>query len=96
MLVDDGKTENKIELADILLQASVRVTVDYDKLDRMDTKIIETSLVSEENPYHHDSRKLAGAILRTLYSDKEYKLRNGLIKNHQNVKRFHELEEEWQ
>ena len=95
MLVDDGKTNTTIELADILLQASVRVKVDYDKLDKMDTKIIETSLVSEKNPYHHDSRKLAGAILRTLYSDKEFKLRNGLIKNHQNIKRLHELEEEW-
>ena len=94
MLVDDGKTTTNIELADILLQASVRVDVDYDKLDKMDTKIIETSLVSDQNPYHHDSRKLAEAILRTLYSDKGFKLRTGLIKNHQNMKRFQQLEEE--
>lgn len=93
MLVDDGKTETNIELADILLQASVRVKVDYEKLDQMDTKVIETSLVSDTNPYHHDSRKLAEAILRTLYSDKSFKLRNGLLKHHQNVKRFREMEE---
>lgn len=95
MLVDDGKTKTNIELADILVQASVRVEVDYDKLDKMDTKIIETSLVSDQNPYHHDSRKLAEAILRTLYSDKGFKLRTGLLKNHQNIKRFHQLEEEY-
>ena len=93
MLVDDGKTEPQVELADILLQASMRVKVDYERLDKMNTKIIETSLVSEENPYHHDSRKLAEAILRTLFSDKEFKLRKGLMQTHKMEKHFHEIEE---
>lgn len=93
MLVDDGKTKPTIELADILLQASVRVQVDYDNLDKMDTKVIETSLVSEENPYHHDSRKLARTILRTLYSDKDFRLRSGPVKHFQNMKRLREMEE---
>ena len=93
MLVDDGKTEPQVELADILLQASMRVKVDYERLDKMNTKIIETSLVSEKNPYHHDSRKLAEAILRTLFSDKEFKLRKGLMQTHKMEKHFHEIEE---
>lgn len=95
MLVDDGKTKTNIALADILLQASVRVEVDHENLNKMGTKVIETSLVNEQNPYHHDPHKLAEAILRTLYADKEFKLRNGVLKNHQNIKRFREMEE-WQ
>ena len=94
MLVDDGKTETSIELADILLQASSRVKVDYEKLDTMNTKVIETSLVNEKNPYRHDSDKLAQAVLRTLYADKDFRLKNGMLKQFQLYKQFREIWED--
>ena len=91
---DDGKTETSIELADILLQASSRVKVDYEKLDTMNTKVIETSLVNEKNPYRHDSDKLAQAVLRTLYADKDFRLKNGMLKQFQLYKQFREIWED--
>ncbi|MDO4280715.1 MAG: YvcK family protein [Peptococcaceae bacterium] len=94
MLVDDGTIEPKVELADVLLQASTRVVVDHDKLDKMNTKVIETSLVNENNPYRHDSKKLAEAILETLYSDKDFKMRHGLVKSTLMARRFRQIEEE--
>ena len=94
MLVDDGKTEPAIELADILLQASSRVKVDYEKLDTMNTKVIETSLVNEKNPYRHDSDKLAQAVLRTLYADKDFCLKNGMFKQYWLYKQFREIRED--
>lgn len=94
MLVDDGKTETSIEFADILLQASSRVKVDYEKLDTMNTKVIETSLVNEKNPYRHDSDKLAQAVLRTLYADKDFRLKNGMLKQFQLYKQFREIWED--
>lgn len=94
MLVDDGKTETTIALADILVQASGRVVVDYEKLDQMNTKVIETSLVNEKNPYRHDSNKLAQAVLRTLYADKDFRLRNGMMKQYWLYKQFREMKED--
>lgn len=96
MLVDDGKTETTIELADILLQASSRVRVDYGKLRQMPARVIETSLVNEKNPYRHDSDKLARAIFKTLYMDKEFMLRNGLVKQYWFHKRFCQMKEDEQ
>lgn len=91
MLVDDGKTEPKIQLADILLQASGRVVVDHERLDTMGPKIIETSLVCEDNPYHHDSIKLAEAVLKALYFDKDYQLSHGIYKSWWNYRKFKQM-----
>lgn len=71
MLVDDGKIQPDVLLADVLLNASERVHVDYDRLEKMDTYIVETSLVSEKNPYHHDAQKLAQTVMDVIYGDEE-------------------------
>ena len=93
MIVDDGKTETKIPLADFLVQASERVVVDHERLDSFNTEIIETNVVCEDNPYRHDSMKLAQTIMKAIYNDKDYKLRYGLAKTWLDYRRFQKMKE---
>lgn len=94
MLVDDGSIQPEVELADILLASSERVRVDLDRLEEMDTKVIKTTLVSERNPYHHDSSRLARAIMNTLYSDREFRMRRGFIQTYWDFQRIRQMEED--
>lgn len=88
MLVDDGSIKTEIEIADFLVQASGRVKVDYERLEKCNTKVIETSLVNRRNPYHHDSDKLGKAIMETLYKDRDFRFRRGFFQTMMDYQRI--------
>lgn len=94
MLVDDGSVQPRVELADILLANAQRVVVDHDRLKDMHTKVVETTLVSDSNPYHHDSGRLALAIMDTLYRDRDFRMRRGLLQSYWDYQRIRQIEED--
>lgn len=58
------------------------MSIDADRIKSMGAELVAAPLVSQENPFRHESGRLAKALMETLYDDHNFRLQRGLIKSY--------------
>ena len=82
ILADDGSVPESVPLADFITGGGERVSIDADRIKSMGAELVAAPLVSQENPFRHESGRLAKALMGTLYDDHNFRLQRGLIKSY--------------
>lgn len=81
VLADDGTTTGEVTLADFLTVGSEHVVCDEGRVASFGAELVKLPLVSKENPYRHDTARLAEAVMNTLYEDTHFRRHRGFFKS---------------